>query len=322
MKKKNLKNIIIGFLVGLCTLAPLSILSNIDINKSNSSLDNNVPTKNLCCIYDESLSFESAKGGLRIFCPTENGYVNYNILHTIDSSRYSDVWRIGQALFFDDNLSNSYPISVQGAEWDMALKIDGRNDFIGGYAHGDESYTSVSFTIDGKEVDVTTINELIDFEEIIINESSIGYDPNDHITEALYHDKEFVITKDGIKLNQRVQWLNEYKIMSSYLAMMPPLKSLTDHFYTDTLNEPLLCSSNMGTFNNAKEAVVYGEESGLYFEMSVPNYPSLKTGNYFLLADNGGGAYNKMYFVLCNGYNVSPNEVWESTTIYKIYNKG
>ena len=276
--------------------------------------------KQLYCQYDSSIRFENSVGGLRIYIPTYDGYINYNIVHTQKHNDNNDIWRMGQAYAVDDNLKNSYAITPVGAEWDMALSLKGRPDFIGGYAHGDEIYTSISMFLDGKPVEITSIKNLTAFEEIIILESSIGYDPNDHTTQALKHYKEYIINENGITLNQKVEWLNDYTLSSSYMAMMPPLKTLTDTFYTNIDYCMKDTADNYGFVPSATKAVVYGSVSGLLFSMSIPKYPSLSGGDRFLLTDNSGGAYNKMYFVICNGENVSAGDIWETTTFYNITN--
>lgn len=289
---------------------------NEEITDNKDGDVDDVLIKQLYCQYDDSISFEKAIGGLRLYIPTNNGYINYNIVHSVNSDINADIWRIGQAYACDDNLENEFPITSVGAEWDMALKLSGRDDFIGGYAHGDEKYTSLTMSIDGKQVDITSIDKLTSFKEITIVENSVGYDPNDHTTKALNHYKEYVINTNGITLNQKVEWLNDYTLSSSYLAMMPPLKTLTDTFYTDIDYTPKVANENYGSYSEATKAVVYGTD--FRFMMSVPEYPDLQGGNRFLLTDNGGGTYNKMYFVICDGESVSAGDIWETTTCYQI----
>ena len=322
------------FLVVLLTLALVSLMAT-DFKIDTSAFDKlfkneQVSTdkteepetliKQLYCQYDSSISFEHSIGGLRIYVPTYEGYINYNIVHTQKESDYKDIWRIGQAYALDDNLQNSYAITPAGAEWDMALMLSGRPDFIGGCAHGDEIYTSLSMFLDGNQVEITSVKDLTAFEEIVIIESSFGYDPSDHTTQVLKHYKEYIINENGITLNQKVEWLNDYTLGSSYMAMMPPLKTLTDTFYTDVDYTLISTNGNYGSVLGAKKAVVYGTASNLKFTMSIPKYPSLTGGDRFLLTDNSGGAYNKMYFVICNGASVSAGDIWETTTCYNITN--
>lgn len=275
-------------------------------------------TKQSYCQYDPTIRFENSVGGLRIYVPTYEGYINYNIVHTKSESDNKDIWRIGQAYACDDELKNSYAITPAGAEWDMALFLKGRLDFIGGHAHGDEIYTSIAMFLNGKTVEITSIEKLTAFDEIIILETSIGYDPNDHATQALKHYKEYIINADGITLNQKVEFLNDYTLSSSYMAMMPPYKTLTDSFYTNADYNILSTDGNFDFVPGATKAVVYGSSSNLKFTMSIPKYPSLPGGDKFYMTDNGGGSYNKIYFVVCSGADVKAGDIWETTTIYNI----
>ena len=281
----------------------------------NASFD-----KRPCCRFDPTVDFEKAVGGLRIFLPAREGYVNYNFIHSVYESKNCDTWRLSKAYAFDDNFENDYELTPKGAEWDMALRLDGRPDFIGGYAHGDEIFSSLSVEIDGKAVEITSISSLTSFDKLLITVDSIGYDPNDSITPTLKHFKKYLINKDGITLKQRVEWLGDYTLGASYMAMMPPLKSLTDRFYTNIDRTPKEAMANYGSVMGATEATVFGSESGIEFSMSVPKYPIFAGGNRFLMTDNKGCPYNKMYFVICKGANVSAGGVWETETKYSITN--
>ncbi len=291
-------------------------------NKDEAQEDNDNETpppqsqKPIYVRYANTLNFESATEGLQFYFPYSDGYVNYNIVHTVHSGINADVWRLGQAFFCDSNFENVYPLTLQGAEWDMAIKLTGRSDFIGGAAHGDEKYTEISLFIDGEYVDIPSITELTQFDNIVITEESVGYDPNDSRTEALNHYKEYIVDKNGITLTQKVEWLNDYTIGSSYMAMMPPLKELTDTFYTNIDYTPN--SIRYGYIANATEVVVYNSVSGLSYKMKIDEYPNLIGGDRFLMTDNGGGSYNKMYFVICNGAEVSSGDIWETITQYEI----
>lgn len=271
------------------------------------------------CLYDSSVDFENATGGLRFYIPADSGYVNYNLVHSVYADRNCDTWRLSMAYGLDNNLENEYPLTPHGAEWDMALKISGRADFIGGYNHGDEVYTVVSMKIDGKSTDMQCLEAITPFNEIIVTVESQGFDPNDSVTEALKHYKEYTINENGVTLKQRVEWLNDYTVAASYMAMMPPLKSLTDSFYTNVDRTTRVPNEHYKEeYQNVTEAVVYGSHSGVSFSMSAPQYPSLPGGGRFFLSDNIKGLYNKMYFAICDGAEVHRGDVWESVTQYSI----
>ena len=269
------------------------------------------------CKYDENASFEYARGCFRVYLPTERGYVNFNIIHSVRENIFADTWRLGQAFGYDDNLENEYPLTPFGAEWDMAVLIDGRDDFIGGSNHGDEIFTSARLILDGNEVEISSITKLFAFSEIKFITESVGYDPADHETKVLVHKKEHRITADGIRNTQSVEFLGDYLMQNSYLAMMPPLKTLTDSYYTDSDPTPRRAHREVLEFG-ARSATVFGEESGVSFTMSIPEYPTLKCSDRFFITDNSGGAYNKMYFLACKGQEVKCGDVWHAVTEYKI----
>lgn len=269
------------------------------------------------CKYDPAAEFEYAIGCLRVYLPTNRGFVNYNIIHSVREAITSDIWRLGQAFGYDNELSGEYPLTPFGAEWDMAVMLEGRDDFIGGSNHGDEIFTSFELWIDGIACEVTKLTELTPFTELKVTVKSIGYDPDDHVTKSLLHTKEFTITKTGVTDRQTVEWLNNYTMGLSYLAMMPPIKKLTDSYFTDKAQEPKKITGEVLEFG-AKSATVFGEESGVSFTMSISEYPNLKCSDRFFITDNSGGAYNKMYFLACKGAEVKKGDVWHSTTSYII----
>lgn len=314
---KKFLNIFFVILAIVALFSGCFVLSDKTSYPDESSFDDNDDSyRHLYCRYDSTYNYETSSGALRIYLPTDVGYINYNIVHAIHNGINANNWRTGLAFACDDNLENEYVVTYTG-EWDMAVRIQGRDDFIGGIAHGDEIYTSFFVFVDGNETDITSITELTTFEKIIIKENSIGYDPDDHITQVLNHYKEYLIDKNGISLNQKVEFLSDYTMSTSYLAMMPPLKTLTDTYYTDVDYTP--APITYGATLNATKAVVYG--SNLTYVMSIPKYPSLTGGNRFLLQDNGGLPYNKMYFTVCNGQNVVAGDIWESSTMWQINNK-
>ena len=267
--------------------------------------------------YENTPSFESGTEYLRLYLPTERGFVNFNVIRSVKSEAFADIFRLGKAFAYDDNLENEFPITPERAEWDMAIKIVNREDFIGGLIHGDEVTLNISVMLDGKDVDFTEFKELTPFTEMKITVDSAGYDPADHKTKALFHKKEYTVTKDGITSRQRVEFLGDFPLENSYLAMMPPCKDYTDTFFTDKTPTPEKAVSGIKILG-VKSATVFGKESGISFTMSIPEYPTLFGGDQFCMSDNGGRNYNKMYFPVTTGDTVKCGDVWNSVTEYKI----
>lgn len=333
----SLKNIIVFVLIVVCSVLSCSILikfanvNNDDVITTETTKIKTSDTftglsKGLRCIYDETMSFDAGVGGLKIYFPTQKGYVNYNFVHSKDYNRNCDVWRLSLVFLVDDNGNVVKQITNNGAEWEMAVMIIGRSDYIGGYAHGDENYTSLMFSIDDVQTDITSINKYTSFEELKIVEKSNGYDPLDCVTKALEHTKEYTINKKGITINQKVKWFNEYTLGRSYMSMMPPLKYsltdkndiITDKYYTD--KKQVATNFSYGEeLQDVNKLCVYGSQSGIYFSMTKSNYnPKYNSGNVAIISDNNGVNYNKMYFVFINGENVNKGDIWTSTTNYNI----
>jgi hypothetical protein len=231
-----------------------------------------------------------------------------------------DTWRLSVVYHYDDSLSVAKPLTRSGAEWEMALKISERPDFIGGYAHGDEVLQKVDLYIDGERREITSLSDMTPFDELIFDVSSIGYDPIDSATEALLHRKKIIVSSDKVKVEQKVKWLNDYALGNSYMAMLPPFKEFTDSYYTNTAPELKPIGNKVGVSETGGfDTLCLCGKSGFTFSMKVEKY--LNDGNNtFLISDNGGVPYNKMYFYLNHGGSVKRGEIWETVTVYEIKN--
>ncbi len=283
--------------------------------------------------YDAKMNYENGTEGLAIYLPTKRGYINYNFVHTVNQDRNADMWRLSVTNLCDEKGRFIKRITKSGAEWEMAVKIAGRPDFIGGYAHGDERFHSIVMTIDGVAVEDIRVLNHTSFSSMSITVCSEGYDPKDGSTKALEHCKEYTITNDGITLHQTVKWCNDYTLddrLGSYLAMMPPMKHsntdetdiITDSYYTNLNEEPLKIDRNGYSIKHSDVEMlcVVGMESGLCFRMTKSDYmPECNDGRTMIVTDNGEkNNYNKMYFVFAQNDKVSSGDVWSATTSYQI----
>ena len=84
------------------------------------------------------------------------------------------------------------------------------------------------------------------------------------------------------------------------MAMHLPAKAQTDTVYMDTDYTPKVVSESYGRYSNVKRTIVYGKTSGVYTEFSIGQYPSLgfRDSDKLLITDNGGGQYNKCYYII------------------------
>lgn len=271
------------------------------------------------CLYSKEKADDSGIESLKIFLPSEKGYINHNIVHSASEKSKCDIWRLSRVYLCDSELDCVKPLTWLGAEWEMALKLSGRSDFIGGYAHGDEVFRSIRVKVDGCEVALDALSAPTKFDSLSFEVFSTGYDPCDSATEALLHYKKITIEGLEVRVEQRVEWLSDYALGRSYMAMMPPLKDVTDCYCTDLdpIKKPIKPAEDIS--GSGAAAVCLCGESGFTFEMKVVKYLADKeTGNSFLVTDNGGVPYNKMYFILHHGGSVNKGDVWETETIYRI----
>lgn len=279
-----------------------------------------VEKRNYFCRYSNVRCDDSGIEALKIYLPADDGFVNYNIVHSVMESTKCDMWRLSAVYFCDEEFKSIRPLTRCGAEWEMALKIKGRPDFIGGYAHGDEVFERISLKIDGETRTLSELWELVSFNELSFEVWSRGYDPIDSEGEALLHYKNIIVDEKGIRVEQKVDWLASYELENSFMAMFPPLKSETDFYFTGNCQErrpiPEILRINGG--GDLNEVGMCGN-SGFTFSMKVPKYLTDENGhNNYYLSDNGGVPYNKMYFSLQHGGAVDKGDVWETVTEYKI----
>ena len=252
--------------------------------------------KKLYIKYDPEFRFEKSVECLHVYIPTEIGYIDHTFGHTVSDEINADMWRLSIAFMCDDDLENAVSITNSG-EWDMAIRLVDRPDFIGGFAHGDERLTDVKFIVDGVEAAPTSFTDATEFETMTVIENSIGFDPLDSKTAVFEHHKEITFSKEGVRVDQNVKWLGDYDFSHAYFAMMPPAKQYTDSFYTNITEPQDISVPPHHELDGVTSMTVFGKESGLYFTMTVNEY-DLYGKPHMSIRDNGGGPYNKMYLSL------------------------
>lgn len=273
-----------------------------------------------CMVFYENTNRKSfSTEELCIYIPTVVGYVKYVFGHFINPLINADNWRISVAESVDDNLEKRFPITTTG-EWETALRIQHRPDFSGGILHGDEIVTDLTLLLDGEKTTPFSITETTCFDELKIIEASTLYDPNDNKTIIAEHEKEYIFTTNGLVINQKVEWKVAELLNGCYLAMFPILKDASDIVCFDNDSTEYNTSDLLNTNRqNVKTINVRSKNNGFFGSFAVTKYPcGLCGGDKVLITDNGGNAYNKMYYVVCGSHYSKSGEIWESTTIYKL----
>ena len=282
--------------------------------------------------YDASLSHDGGKGGLRILYPVMDGYIEYTFLHSVAPEKNCDIWRMSIVNALDERGEFLYRLTKASAEWEMAIRLEGRPDFIGGFNHGDEIGCSPIFCLDGKSVAPEELSEPRDFSRLEVTVESTGFDPASPAVPVLSHKKEYLYGENGVDLRQEVIWQRDVTLatkMKSYLAMMPPLKyspgdeafSITDSF--------AFCDDRIQSITHlpieseqTKGITVEGKE--YRFVMQASEYAPLYPNSYFsFLTDNGNLNYNKMYISFAGGEAdfISAGTRWTARTHYRIEKK-
>ena len=275
------------------------------------------------------LQFDDSDGTDKLFIWIPTGgrrYVKYVFEHTILAAKNADVWRIDRAYMCLRDLSEA-TLLTEGGEWECALRLSGRDDFSGGKAHGDEICEKVTFVLDGVTVgDISTLTDVTPFHNLTILQTSVLYDPDDSTTEIATHASEHVFTHDRnqVAIRQTIQWLDNFDIATCYLAMFPVSKDVTSEWYNDlTFDRDTI---ELGSYYNISEVNMFSSDSHIVSRFGVSKY--IKDASYskngrFMISDNSGLNYNKSYYTISSGENVSAkagevtaDTIWQTESYY------
>ena len=194
--------------------------------------------------------------------------------------------------------------------------IRNRPDYSGGVVHGNEVDQKITFIADNAEVLKNNCSGLYDEFKIIRN--SILYDANDNTTPICEHGCEYIFTKNGLKINQSVKWLVAEDIQYCMMGMLPILKTYSTYRYDNTDFKVVENNQTSYTINISKATKVTQYGNNLVSTVECPVLPTgYSGGDRMRVTDNGGNDYNKIYFIVCAGWNSVVNELFKAETIYK-----
>lgn len=280
--------------------------------------------------YDSALAYDGGQGGLRILYPVKDGFVEYSFVHSVVPEKNCDIWRMSVVNALDGTGAFLHRLTKSTAEWEMALRLKGRPDFIGGFNHGDERGQAPIFRLDGMEFSPPSLSEPKVFSRLEIFVCSTGFDPASPSEAVLSHQKKYVFDADGVHLEQEVLWSKDAVLcgrFKSYLAMMPPLKHdpkdeqkrLTDSVAFGS--SPLQPITRLPVEGERVQRITVSGDA-YRFTMEVSDYEPLYPNSYYaLLTDNGNHRnYHKMYIAFAGGAeeSVSAGTRWHAKTHYRI----
>lgn len=268
--------------------------------------------------YEDTAGEDSSTERLLIDLPVmANGRkIRYIMGHCVDNEINANVWRIikVQSISTAGGTSNL----TRRGEFECALHLKNRPDFSGGVVHGDEVDNTFIIFADGVKI-TDAANAAGIYNSFSMIRNSILYDPDDNTTPIAEHGCEYVFDLEKLTVNQSIKWLISEELTNCYLAMFPIEKSVSLYRYNDTdlkvIENP---ESDLSVSIPGAKSVT--EFSNYYKStMSISEYPTgLPGGDRAYLTDNNGINYNKIYFVICSSGNSTLNEIWKSTTIYRI----
>ena len=281
---------------------------------------------------NSTMKYDGGNGGIEVLCPSGCGFVNYNFVHSVVPNINCDVWRMSVVNAVMDDGKSVFPLTNEGAEWEMAIRLYRRPDFIGGFAHGDERGELSTILVDGEEKELSFLTDEKECEKFELVVCSHGFDPSAPEKVVLSHKKHFTVTEEGVCLGQEVEWLCDVKLddcIKSYLAMMPPMKHdktnskivLTDRY---SFNDEDIRRIEALPVNKqcVSKIMVLGKERGITFSMKASGYePSYQTSYDAILTDNGNHLnYHKMYIVFAGGEaeNIPKGTIWKAFTHYDV----
>lgn len=235
------------------------------------------------------------------------------MLHCINATKNSNVWRMGYAYKVDDNFENEESLTIFG-EWECALHLNNSGDYSGGIAHGNEILDDVVFFVDSCKVNISDITDILSFDNFTVVSATKMYDSTDSTRLIAEHGCEHIFTVDGLNIKQSVEWKSDEQLTWCYMAMNLPKKSIVNKYYTNRKIVPR--DIKYGLHNKVNDTVLFGDNVSNAF--SVDKYPSgMSGGDTLLIADNGGNPYVKCYYVICSSGSVTSGTIWESSTRYK-----
>lgn len=246
---------------------------------------------------------------LHIFIPIEYGDIEYVFVHEDIPSKNSNIWRIDKV--YANTKEERIELTTKG-EWECAIRLEGQKGFSGGKMHGYEILTEFKVFADGNAI--TDMKSVPDFDILSVFQTSYLLIP-DKKTIFAEHKSEHRWSKNGLEINQTVEWLSKESVISSYMAMFPASKSIFDKYNTDVVQDTLPLSGNL-YLKNVKSVKLYGK-SNIQATFSVSKFTP--TNNFFLVSDNGKDTYWKCYYV---NHGSSPSivqkgEIWESNAKYE-----
>ncbi len=261
-------------------------------------------------------------------------YVQYPFKHIKNAGMNADLYRIYKAYAVERISDTSFiqtipaPLlsdgEVEFAIWELEDGVRAA-DAVGGF-HGDENLTSVSLKLDGAEIDLNQPGfykgSVVEF---IQNSTLNRCNKPKEITA--YHTKTYTVDKDGVKLNQIVEWIDSVVLDTCHPGMFPVYRTdgvtqVTefvkyqldgkDIIYDTRDNKEYYMSPTVGIY----EVTIYSISNGFSAYMKHIPIEGLENQKFFFQVRPVGDT--KVYVTANYGDTTKPGDRYEWTNVYKL----
>ena len=280
-------------------------------------------------LYEDIPGSCDSREQLSIHIPSGNGFTCYSFGHVVNGKINADSWRIIESCSRREDGHRQLTLT-DGGEWEMAIRLEGRPDFMGGSNHGNEVAEEIVFSIDGESFRPSDITGRKPFSELCIYEKTSLFDPSFPSARVAVHEKNYVFTDRGLALTQTVDWLTACDVTCAYMAMLPVIRAegWNNRLTITGADSRLLpteyalsedgASPALGQIHGVLAAEV-SSDAGFRASIRPTRLPSFPGGNLFFITSSPNR--NKLYFMSTNPerkHITAIGERWTSETHYAL----
>lgn len=290
---------------------------------TKAEVDAKVPDLNLFVDYNHSA------GRFYVVTPGNNDGDAYRhtllkvtIPYTTGSTyQNADLWRL-TALYAGTWTGTAFTagsVMCNDSAWETAIKVNLAADFVGTY-HGYEVLNSATFFVDGVPT-AFTADATAECREFRMVYGATIYKQGTAADDIATIVRDYVWTRDGLTLHQKVRWTEALLIDDAYMTMLPILRdnvsnrAATDYdgnvYDISTTGHATAISTQVEDVNRL---VAWHTTNGYTFEVEV-DYGTTGLINEFNV--NNSAAYNKCYWSLAAGVTTAPGDLWTIRSHYR-----
>ncbi|MCX7800030.1 MAG: hypothetical protein N2109_06755 [Fimbriimonadales bacterium] len=242
--------------------------------------------------------------------------------HNLDAWNLDRVFEVRESEGRMERLRGGKPIVAAGS-WECAIREKGARDFIGSYAHGDETLQTFSLWADDQPVDLAAGGRL-QARKIVFRHRSVLH-RCDTQTPVAEYERTYTFRDDGLVLSQDLFWLEPMEVTDGYLAMLPIRRNLdgaTGELITDSgrrdfgPEEDLSAPGFPARYTVGTRRVrIWGRQSGLRASVEILERSGLPSPEFHF---SSAPAYNKLYFDCTRNRSVKAGERWRVRVRYRL----